>query len=150
MRSFITGIVLCLFLAVALLLSGCTTTSGGVAVGWGQKGSSPAESPPGRHHRHGPPPHAPAWGYRAKYQYWYYPDAFVYFDVTRKVYFYMEGPNWRMAFSLPIYYRTRLGGYVVIEMDSDTPYVEFHKHKKEYPPGHWKKFKKGKKKGKKW
>jgi len=74
----------------------------------------------------------------------------VYFDVTRKVYFYMEGSNWRMAASLPTHYRARLRGYVIIEMDSDTPYVQFGEHKKQYPPGKWKRHKKGKKRGKKW
>jgi len=149
MKSFTLGTVLCVLIAFTLLLPGCSTTSGGVAVGWGQKKTPPMEPPPARHHCHGPPPHAPAWGYRAKHQYWYYPDAFVYFDVNRNLYFYMEGSNWTRAVALPPYYKARLGGYVIIEMDSDTPYVQFDDHKKEYPPGKWKKHKSGKKKGKK-
>ncbi len=155
MKSLLSGIIIISLcsLVSCFLLSSCSTTSGGVAVGWSQEESPPPpQAPPARHHGHGPPPHAPAWGYRAKqhYKYWYYPDAYVYFDVTRKVYFYLEGDNWRIAASLPRHYRTRLYGYVEIELDSDKPYVYFDKHRREYPPGHWKKKGKRKGKGRKW
>ena len=152
MKSLTLAVSVLLFSLSLFLLSACSTTSGGVAVGWGNRGHTTVEPPPARHHGHGPPPHAPAWGYRAKqhYEYWYYPDAYVYFDVTRKVYFYLEGDNWRIAASLPAYYRTRLHGYVEIELDSDKPYVYFDEHKKEYPPGRWGKKRKHKGKGRKW
>jgi hypothetical protein len=39
----------------------------------------------------GPPPHARAHGYRAKYSYRYYPSCYVYFDISRKCYFYLSG-----------------------------------------------------------
>lgn len=39
-----------------------------------------------------------------------------------------------MAVFLPTYYRARLGGYVVIETETDKPYVYFDKHKKQFPP----------------
>ncbi len=39
----------------------------------------------------GPPAHAPAHGYRARHSYLYYPSSYVYFDITRKVYFHMVG-----------------------------------------------------------
>ncbi len=100
---------------------------------------------PGYHHG-GPPPHAPAHGYRAKYRYYYYPSAQVYFDVTRKAYFYMEGGRWRMSVSLPEYLRVRLGSHVTIDMDTDKPYTHFAEHKKKYPPSQLKK----KDKKKKW
>ncbi len=102
--------------------------------------------PPG--HRHGPPAHAPAWGYRAKHEYRYYPDAFVYYDVYRNIYFYMDGGTWRMTATLPGSYDARLGGYVVIDLDTDSPYEYFERHRHEYPPGKWKRYKK--KKHKKW
>jgi len=106
------------------LLAACSTTNGKVT---------------SRHKGHGPPSHAPAWGYRAKHLYWYYADAFVYFDVSRRVYFYLEGSNWRVVANLPARYRSRLKSYVEIEMDTDEPYKFFEEHKKLYPPGHWKK-----------
>lgn len=95
--------------------------------------------------RGGPPPHAPAHGYRAKYTYHYYPAAAVYFDTTRKVYFYMDGTSWKMAVSLPSRIRVALGDHVTIEMDSDRPYTQYETHKKKYPPGQLKKNKKKKK-----
>jgi hypothetical protein len=95
----------------------------------------------------GPPPHAPAHGYRAKYNYQYYPYSGVYFDTYRKVYFYIEGDIWRMSVSLPQEIHVKLGDYVSIEMDIDKPYIHYEEHKHKYPPGQLKK--KGKKK-KKW
>jgi len=110
------------------LLSGCNVTSGGIHIG-------------GDKHvvKGGPPPHAPAHGYRAKHAYHYYPDAYVYFDISRKVYFYLAGDKWRMSASLPYDFRVRLGDHVTIELDSDRPYTHFDKHKKQYPPGQRKK-----------
>jgi hypothetical protein len=84
---------------------------------------------------HGPPPHAPAHGYRAKYGYRYYPGALVYFDVDRKLYFYMQNGDWKVGVSLPDSLRVKLGDSVTIEMDSDKPYTEFAAHKAKYPPG---------------
>ena len=46
-----------------------------------------------------------------------------------------------MSATLPTYYKAKLGGYVIINMDSDTPYIQFDEHKKQYPPGKWKKHK---------
>ena len=92
----------------------------------------------------GPPPHAPAHGYRAKHTYRYYPGAHVYFDIHKKAYFYLEGGNWRVSVSLPQELRVQLGDHVTIEMDSDKPYTKYKEHKEKYPPG------KGKKKKSKW
>lgn len=87
----------------------------------------------------GPPPHAPAHGYRAKHVYYYYPDSYVYFDISRKAYFYLEGGIWRMSVSLPHNLHVRLDDHVVIEMNSPKPYTHFKSHKKKYPPGQVKK-----------
>lgn len=86
----------------------------------------------------GPPPHAKAHGYRAKYAYRYYPSAQVYYDVDRRAYFYLEGNSWRISVSLPNALRVQLGDFVTLDMDSDKPYVKFKEHKKSYPPGHLK------------
>jgi len=114
--------------------TGCTIQTGGVVVEEKSKG--------------GPPPHAPAYGYRAKHSYHYYPASYVYLDVTRRVYFYMEGSVWRTTVSLPDSIRVKLGDHVTIDMDDDEPYREFESHKKKYPPGQMKKMEKGKKKDK--
>ena len=95
--------------------------------------------------KNGPPAHAPAHGYRAKHQYRYYPSCSVYFDIGRSVYFYLEGDNWRVSVELPNHLHARLGGSVVVEMDTDKPYLKNEYHKQKYPPGQSKK-----KKSKNW
>ena len=135
---FLLAIVLFLF-----SFSACRTTGGAVGFGWGQGTGH------GDHHevkKGGPPPHAPAHGYRAKYKYWYYPSCSVYYDAYRKLYFYLEGPNWQISASLPHAIQLGLGGHVSIEMDTDKPYTYYKEHKRKYPPGQFKK--KGKKKNK--
>ena len=89
--------------------------------------------------RVGPPPHAKAHGYRAKYTYRYYPSARVYYDVDRRAYFHLEGNRWGISVSLPAILRVQLGDYVTIEMDSDKPYLKFEEHRRAYPPGQAKK-----------
>ena len=135
-----------LLLVTMLLLSlsvfiGCAT-SGGVGVKWGKDKdvvrSQPAVA------KKGPPPWAPAHGYRKKYgyRYHYYPDNFVYYDTERGVYFYIKSGNWEVGGSLPGYGVNELGGYVTIDMNTDKPYTYHREHKKKYPPGQVKKGKK--------
>jgi hypothetical protein len=128
-----------IFLAIVLFVfsvSACRTTGGAVGFEWGEGSGC------GHHHevkKGGPPPHAPAHGYRAKYKYRYYPACSVYYDDYRKLYFYLEGPNWRIAASLPHSIQLGSGGCVSIEMDSDKPYIHYEEHKRKYPPGQLKK-----------
>ncbi|MBW2603500.1 MAG: hypothetical protein JRE28_04175 [Deltaproteobacteria bacterium] len=139
-----------LFLLVIVLflfsLSACRTTGGAVAYEWGQTDSGhPHDVKKAK--RKGPPPHAPAHGYRAKHRYRYYPACSVYYDDYRKLYFYLEGPNWRISASLPHAIQVRLGDHVNIEIESDKPYIYYEEHKHKYPSG---KFKKQGKKKNKW
>ena len=92
-----------------------------------------------KHKKGGPPPHAPAHGYRAKHHYHYYPSSSVYYDNDRKLYFYLKGDNWEVGASLPSSIRVRLGDYVSIEMETDQPYIYHADHVKKYPPGQMKK-----------
>ena len=87
----------------------------------------------------GPPPHAPAHGYRAKHRYRYYPSSSVYYDSDRELYFYLKGDNWEVGVSLPNSIRVRLGDYVSMELETDKPYVYHTDHVKRYPPGQMKK-----------
>ena len=121
-------------------LSACKTTGGGIHLGWGSESKilHPTVA------KGGPPAHAPAHGYRAKYTYRYYPSASVYFDSSRKVYFWLQGDNWTMSASLPQHIRLTLGNCVTIDMDTDKPYTRFKEHKRRYPPGKMNKNKKGK------
>jgi hypothetical protein len=104
------------------------------AAGCVAKSTGPA-SPPGG----GPPPQAPAHGARDKHTYVYYPDACVYYDAGRNVYFFMEGSAWKMVATLPAGITLSTGSAVTLEMEADVPYVEFEAHRRKYPPGQAKK-----------
>lgn len=125
-------------------LNACRTTGGSVGVDWGSRAEP--EAVPHHHHKvkkHGPPAHAPAHGYRAKHRYRYYPDACVYYDTGRGVYFYLNNGAWQMSVSLPGF--IRLGSaFVSLEMDIGEPYRYNDEHRQQYPPS------KKKHKKKKW
>jgi hypothetical protein len=101
----------------------------------------PKAQPP---RKHGPPPWAPAHGYRAKHRYRYYPSSYVYFDLGRGVYFYYSSGRWQVSAALPTGIRINANGYVTLEMGTAKRY-KFHSDVvKKYPPGHQKKKSKGK------
>ncbi|KIX15670.1 hypothetical protein [Dethiosulfatarculus sandiegensis] len=82
----------------------------------------------------GPPPWAPAHGYRAKHQYRYWPGVQVYFDLGRGVYFWFSNSGWQVGARLPGGI-TLSEGYVGLDMDTSKPY-KWHKDViKRYPPG---------------
>lgn len=72
--------------------------------------------------RRGPPPWAPAHGYRAKRGYYYYPGCNVYYRPDDRMWFYLEGDNWRVGAALPSHIRVDFNRSVSLEMDSDRPY----------------------------
>ena len=129
--------------ATAFSLSGCATTGGNFGINWGNEADHPemvgVESK-------GPPPHAPAHGYRAKHRYWYYPSCSVYFEPENNLYFYLKGENWQVSASLPSSLQVQLGSYVSMDLDTDRPYVYYNEHKSKYPPGQMKERNKKKKK----
>jgi hypothetical protein len=57
------------------------------------------------------------------YQYYYYPRDQVYFDPANHVYFYLRGNRWLSSPDLPPQLREPLGDFVIIETDTETPYV---------------------------
>ncbi len=122
---------------------------GSVTIKWGKDSSYEQPKVYKKNKKHGPPNHAPAHGYRAKYQYRYYPNYSVYYDTTRKLYFYLKGDNWEVGVSLPSNIRMEFGDYVSLEMDTEKPYVHYNEHVKNFPPGHLKQ-KKQKKQAKKY
>ena len=65
------------------------------------------------------------------YHYWYYPSIQVYFDYERKVYYYPENGGWHHSSYLPSRYSTS-SSYVILDDDSDKPYVNHEKHIKKY------------------
>jgi len=71
----------------------------------------------------GPPPHAPAHGYRRKYSYLYYPSSNVYYSAERKAYFYLDGNGWKVRATLPASVQIKVEEGVVVELDTDLPYA---------------------------
>ena len=104
-----------------------------------EKGSSHKSNQTIPHAMKGPPPWAPAHGYRAKYKYRYYPSSHVYYDTGRSVYFYYSNGNWRMSVSLPSSIHINVNDFVALEMDADKPYKYHSEVQKKYPPGKMKK-----------
>jgi hypothetical protein len=146
MKRFNILIILVFTFSMVVVISfgGCKTTGGGIHVGWGPDTENGQPSHPHKVKKHGPPPHAPAHGYRAKYEYRYFPTNRVYFDPHRKLYFYLKGDSWKVAASLPRGISFTVENYVTLAMDTDKPYTQHEAHSRKYPPGQMKK------KDKKW
>ncbi|MDI9309735.1 MAG: hypothetical protein QM535_05935 [Limnohabitans sp.] len=73
----------------------------------------------------GPPPWAPAHGYRAKTRYVYFPDQNFYYDLNTRNYIYLSGPNWSISATLPkLFVGINLGKSSQVELDfaGDRPY----------------------------
>ena len=74
-----------------------------------------------------PPDHAPAYGYRAKHRYVYYPEREIYYAPESRLWFWISGGDWRFGAALPGAYQQYTSGGVSIELASDRPYTE-HVH----------------------
>jgi len=123
-------LVYVVFVIFLLSLGACQIKSTGVQVDEEPQPAVVVESKP----KDGPPPLVQDLGYRAKYSYRYYNQSCVYFDVSRKYYFFQAGDGWEVSDSLPVGMNRQLGEYVTIEMETDRPYTKFKEHKEEYPP----------------
>lgn len=106
-----------------VLFTGCHGVGGQVRVGGSYS-----------YPQHMPPSHAPAHGLRQHYRYHYYPNAEIYFDIGRNMYFYLDSRNqWSFSVNLPIHLRHHLhNGYVELEMDNERPYSRHKYHKNKY------------------
>lgn len=63
-----------------------------LSISWGQPGKQGG----------GPPPWAPAHGYRAQTQHIYFPSLNIYFDLHRNLYYFLSGNRWIASPRLPI------------------------------------------------
>ena len=127
--------VICFAISFIIIsFNGNVFAGGSISIKWGDKSES--DNPPvaKKQKRQGPPPHAPAHGYRSKHQYRYYPSKSVYYDTGRGLYFYLKGGNWEVGASLPGSLRMELGEYVSMDLDTDKPYIHHKDHQKKYPP----------------
>ncbi len=84
-------------------------------------------------HPKGPPPWAPAHGARRHHSYYYYPGAHVYFRPDDRMWFYLDGREWRSGVSLPANVRVDFDRSVSLSMESDRPH-QFHDKVQTYYP----------------
>lgn len=80
----------------------------------------------------GPPPWAPAHGYRAQTQHIYFPSLNIYFDVHRNVYYFLSGDKWiaspRVPLGIPLPL-LRMAPKVQLRDVTHTPYFFNDKHR---------------------
>lgn len=72
----------------------------------------------------GPPPWAPAHGYRAKTRHVYFPERNFYYDVQKGVYIYINNGRWEVSVKLPSFlsgYNLRSAAKVELDFAGDTP-----------------------------
>lgn len=82
-----------------------------------------------------PPSHAPAHGYRAKHRYTYYPQREIYYAPESRLWFWLDGGDWRFGASLPGPYQQYTTGGISIELGSERPYTEHSHVVREYGRG---------------
>lgn len=97
----------------------------------------PAETVVVESQRPGPPPWAPAHGWRRKhYTYYYYPVTQVYYYPSVRRYYWLEGRVWRYGPRLPRYYVIEQQKRVVLSLDYE-PHTKHEKIVAVYPPGYF-------------
>lgn len=85
--------------------------------------------------KNGPPPWAPAHGFRAKTRQIYFPEQNFYFDTQKGVYIYLNGNNWDVSVRLPSLFAgidLRLATKVELNLSTDTPQQYNADHKMKY------------------
>ena len=83
----------------------------------------------------GPPPWAPAHGYRAKTRHIYFPEQNMYYDIQRSNYIYFSNGKWSISTRVPsIFVGINLGRSSQIELDfyGDAPQRYNYSHKTKY------------------
>lgn len=97
--------------------------------------------------RQGPPPWAPAHGWRRKHErYYYYPAVQVYYYPSVRRYYWLEGREWRFGPRLPRYIVIEQHRKIDLDLDYE-PHTRHAKIKSKYPPNY---YAKGKGKRKEW
>ncbi len=89
----------------------------------------------GKEKQKGPPPWAPAHGYRAQTRHVYFPDYNFYFDIQKSVYIHLSGENWQVSAKLPSIFSgvdLKIALKVELDLDTDTPQNYNNDHKVKY------------------
>jgi hypothetical protein len=115
--------------ALLLLISGCV----GVV-------ERPADVEVVESNRQGPPPWAPAHGWRRQNEtYYYYPTTQVYYYPSARRYYWLEGREWRYGERLPRYYAIRDNERVILDLDYE-PHRQHAKIREMYPPDYYERY----------
>lgn len=85
----------------------------------------------------GPPPWARNHWYRRSHAYYYYPGCDVYYRPADRVWFYLDGGNWRIGAQLPTSIRVDFNRAVPLNLESDRPYVYHEKVVTYYPANYF-------------
>jgi len=86
----------------------------------------------------GPPPWAPAHGYRAKTRYVYFTEHNFYYDNSKGVYIYLVGRNWEVSASIPRLFKgIDFNAAVKIDLDleANDPQRYNEDHRRKYSKG---------------
>ncbi len=86
--------------------------------------------------KHGPPPWAPAHGYRKNTRHVYFPAQQTYFDIDRGVYISLKGGKWEVSASIPLSLKgvdLKVAAKIELDFSGENPQSLFGEHKKKYP-----------------
>ncbi len=73
--------------------------------------------------------------YYQPYDYYYYPDSYVYFNISTRDYYYYDRDRWIRNRVLPRHYHLKDRDRVKIRIKSkDKPYLRHHEHRSKYGP----------------
>ena len=85
---------------------------------------------------HGPPPWAPAHGYRKNTRHIYFPVQQTYFDIDRGVYISLKGDKWEVSASIPLSLKgvdLKVAAKIELDFSGENPQSLFGEHKRKYP-----------------
>lgn len=86
----------------------------------------------------GPPPWAPAHGYRAKTRHIFFPEFNIYFDIIKGVYIHQDGPRWITTPKVPIVLKgidLKKKKQIELDLNVDNPHKFNSDHKVKYKVG---------------
>jgi len=86
--------------------------------------------------KHGPPPWAPAHGYRKNTRHVYFPVQQTYFDIDRGVYISLQGDKWEVSASIPLSLKgvdLKVAAKIELDFSGENPQSVFGEHKKKFP-----------------
>ncbi len=79
----------------------------------------------------------PSRWYHRSYDYYFYPEAGIYYRPSDRTWFYLEGRTWRSVRQLPPGLRVDFGRSVSLKLDSDRPYTYHDRVVASYPSSYF-------------